>query len=104
MTKAELIEKIYSNVDNEKLNKKQTADLVDAVFAALADAIRADQRFTYPGFGTFTVKERAARDGRNPRTGDSIKIPASRTVNFKPAPKFKESLGVPSAKGKKKKK
>ncbi|OIP32919.1 MAG: hypothetical protein AUK47_19950 [Deltaproteobacteria bacterium CG2_30_63_29] len=93
MTKAELIEKVYEGADG--LTKKQTADLVDSVFAALSDAVRSGNRFTYPGFGTFTVKDRAARDGRNPRTGDAIKIPSSRTVSFKPAPKFKDTLGKP---------
>lgn len=101
MTKAELIEQVYSG--NEALTKKQTQDVVDSVFNALSEAIKKDGRFTYPGFGTFTVKERAAREGRNPRTGDAIKIPASKTVGFKPAPKFKESLGPKKkAAGKKK--
>ena len=99
MTKAELIEKVYDRAGD--LTKKQTADLVDGVFDALSDAIRTGGRFTYPGFGTFTVKDRAARDGRNPQTGEPIKIAASRTVGFKPAPKFKDSLGKPK-KGKKK--
>ncbi len=101
MTKAELIEIVHGKTEGK--NKKETTEIVDAVFEALAEAIRASERFSYPGFGTFTVKERAARDGRNPRTGDSIKIPASKTVSFKPAPKFKDSLGKPKKKGGKKK-
>lgn len=97
MTKAELIEQVYAN--NEGLTKKQTQDVVDSVFTSLSEAIKKDGRFTYPGFGTFTVKERASREGRNPRTGDAIKIPASKTVGFKPAPKFKDSLGAKKGKG-----
>lgn len=111
MTKAELIDKVYhaAHDGGYTLTKKATGDLVDNVFKALAEAIRSGSRFTYPGFGTFTVKDRKARDGRNPRTGEPIKIPASRTVSFKPAPKFKDTLGKPgkkkkAAKSKKKKK
>ena len=58
----------------------------------LKKAIGKDKRFAYPGFGTFTVRKRKARTGRNPQTGDKIKIAASKTVAFKPAPKFKGSL------------
>ena len=93
MTKAELIDWVYSK--HEDLTKKATGEIVDNVFDALAEAIRSDGRFSYPGFGTFTVKDRKARPGRNPRTGEPIHIPASRTVGFKPSPKFKDSLGTP---------
>ncbi len=90
MTKAELLNAVSAKV--EGLTKKQTSDVVDAVFTALSEAIREGARFSYPGFGTFTVKERAARDGRNPRTNEPIKIKASKTVSFKAAPKLKEAL------------
>ena len=90
MTKAELLNCVSSKVAN--LSKKQTADVVDAVFAALSEAITVGERFSYPGFGTFTVKARASRDGRNPRTGEPIKIKASKTVGFKPAPKLKDVI------------
>lgn len=90
MTKAELIERIQGNV--EGLNKKQTAELVAAVFENVGAAIKDDGRFAYPGFGTFTVKTRAARKGRNPRTGQEITIKASKNVGFKPAPSLKEKL------------
>jgi DNA-binding protein HU-beta len=90
MTKAELIEKIQGSVDG--LNKKQTAELVSAMFETLTTAIKKDGRFSYPGFGTFSVKKRKARKGRNPRTGQEITIKASKTVNFKPAPSFKDKL------------
>jgi DNA-binding protein HU-beta len=89
MTKAELIDHVHKGIDGR--SKKETAAMVQATFDALAAAIK-DGRFSYPGFGTFNVKERAARQGRNPRTGSAITIPASKTVNFKAAPKFKDSL------------
>ena len=89
MTKAELIDAVQSATGE---SKKRTADIVDAVFGAVGSAVSNDGRFSYPGFGTFTVRERKARTGRNPRTGESIKIPASKTVAFKPAPSLKDSL------------
>lgn len=91
MTKAELIEKLHV-VAPADLNKKQTGHMVEAVFDVLGTAIKKDGRFSYPGFGTFTVKKRKSRKGRNPRTGEAITIRASKTVTFKPAPSFKDEL------------
>lgn len=91
MTKAELIDEVHKNVDGN-LTKKETSQAVQAVFDTLAEAIRKDERFSFPGFGTFKLKERAPRKGRNPQTGQSITIPASKTVSFKPAPGLKDEL------------
>jgi nucleoid DNA-binding protein len=90
MTKAELLAKVSEKV--EGLNKNKANDVVNAVFDALGEAICTGNRFSYPGFGTFTVKERAARKGRNPRTNAVIDIPASKNVSFKAAPKLKDAL------------
>lgn len=90
MTKAQLIDHVHGNLEGR--SKKETGDIVQAVFNALSGAIKDGGRFSYPGFGTFNVKERAARMGRNPRTGKEIQIPASKSVNFKPAPAFKSTL------------
>jgi DNA-binding protein HU-beta len=87
MTKAELIDAVKGD-----FSKKQAGELVDALFDAVKDALVGDGRFAYPGFGTFTVKTRAARKGKNPRTGETINIPASKTVVFRPASKLKEGL------------
>lgn len=91
MTKAELIDAVKDSAP-EGLSKKDTTALIDSVFEGLRGAISKDGRFSYPGFGTFTVKNRAARDGRNPQTGEKIRIAASKTVGFKPAPAFKQKL------------
>ncbi|MBN1946479.1 MAG: HU family DNA-binding protein [Bradymonadales bacterium] len=91
MTKAELIDAVKA-AGPDKMTKKDTAAIVEAVFDTLRGAITKDGRFSYPGFGTFTVKHRKARDGRNPRTGAPIQIPESKTVSFKPAPAFREAL------------
>src|SRR5256885_5553401 len=90
MTKAELIESIASKHTN--LTKKATGELVDYLFSTVAGAVKKHGRFSYPGFGTFTVRNRKARLGRNPQTGQAIKIKASRTVGFKPALTLKKGL------------
>lgn len=90
MTKAELVDIVCKSHDG--LTKKAGAELVDTLFGAVAKSIKAEERFSYPGFGTFVVRSRKARTGRDPRTGKEIPIPASKTVGFKPAKAFKESL------------
>ncbi len=90
MTKAELIDLVHGGLEGH--SKKDTGEIVQAVFDSLAAAIKKGKRFSYPGFGTFNVKERAARRGRNPRSGKEITIPASKTVSFKAAPTLKDTL------------
>ena len=91
MTKAELIDTVQDK-SMQSSSKKDVGLAVQGVFDALAWALVHDGRISYPGFGTFKVKERKAREGRNPRTGAALQIPASRTVNFKVAPSLKEML------------
>lgn len=95
MTKAEFVDQVAksSGVD---LSKKDAAGILDTVFSVISQTIKDENRFSYPGFGTFTIKERSARKGRNPRTGDAIDIKASKTVGFKPAPSLKQSLAAPA--------
>ncbi len=92
MTKAELINAIQKTKGLPELTKKATGEIVDAVFTQLTKAIKKEKRFVYPGFGTFTVRKRKARKGRNPRTGEVINIKATKTVTFKPAPMLKKKL------------
>ncbi|MEM7676191.1 MAG: HU family DNA-binding protein [Myxococcota bacterium] len=66
--------------------------MVDEVFEQIQKSIRKEKRFSYPGFGTFTLQKRAARVGRNLQTGDTIPIGPSKTVSFKPSANFKSSL------------
>ncbi|MBM4371008.1 MAG: HU family DNA-binding protein [Deltaproteobacteria bacterium] len=87
MTKAELISAVSGDH-----TKKDVEVVVATVFATIKTALKKDKTFSFPGFGTFKVKARAARKGRNPRTGKPITIKASKTVTFKPAPSFKGSL------------
>jgi DNA-binding protein HU-beta len=89
MTKGELIEAVAKNA---KINRKAAAEAVDATFENISKAIKKSKRFQVPGFGTFTVRARKARKGRNPQNGAVINIKASRTVGFKPAPDLKKGL------------
>lgn len=91
MTKAELIEKLQKGA-GKNLSKKALGDIVDEVFALISKSVKKDKRFVYPGFGTFSVKKRAARMGRNPRTNTPVPIPVTKTIIFKPAPNLKSSL------------
>lgn len=92
MTKDELINSVIKSCKDPNLSKRLTGDVLDAVFENISKAIKKEKRFAYPGFGTFTVRNRKARKGRNPQTGEEIKIKASKTVGFKPAPTLKTSL------------
>jgi len=92
MTKADLINEVLKTKGLPELSKKATGEIVDAVFSTLSKTIKKERRFAYPGFGTFSVRKRKARVGRNPQTGERIKIAAAKTVTFKPAPQFKKSL------------
>ena len=89
MTKGDLISAVAKAT---KLNKRTAEDAVEATFESLARAIKKERRFQVPGFGTFNVRSRKARTGRNPQTGAAINIRASRTVGFKPAPVLKRGL------------
>ncbi len=91
MTKQELIENVHKQCGGE-MTKRSCAELVEACFSMMSASIRKEGRFSYPGFGTFTVRRRKARTGRNPQTGESIKIKASKTVGFRPAATLKERL------------
>ena len=91
MTKQELIEAVMKNGD-ANLTKKAVTELVDGVFDTMAKTIKKEKKFTYPGFGTFSLRERKARQGRNPQTGETIQIKKSKTIGFRPAKSLKETL------------
>lgn len=94
LTKAELIDNVakVAGKTHEGLSKTAVKDVIDATFTTIAKHIKKDKRFLVPGFGTFTVRTRKAKKGRNPKTGEELQIPASKTVAFKPAPTLKDSL------------
>ncbi len=80
MKKVELVEAIAKKVG---LTKAEAARTLDATFEAIAEALEDGDRVPLVGFGTFGVSKRDARSARNPRTGETIKIPARRAVTFK---------------------
>jgi DNA-binding protein HU-beta len=91
MTKQDLINHLSKN-NKWGLSKKATGEVIDALFLSIRKAVKKDRRFSYPGFGTWTVRHRKARNGRNPQTGETIRIKASKTVGFRPAKEFKGKL------------
>jgi len=89
MNKGELIEAVAAETGE---SKAAAARAVDAIIKCISHGVQKDDAVTIVGFGTFQKKERAARTGRNPMTGEPIKIKASRTVNFKPSQTLKDQL------------
>ena len=89
MNKQELISKIAENAD---ITKKDAGIALDATLAAISGALAEGEAVQLIGFGTFSTKERAAREGRNPRTGESVKIEASKAVAFKPGKALKDKV------------
>lgn len=92
MTKAELVEKIHAKAGLP--TKAKAEEALDAVVASLREALAAGESVTFTGFGSFKVVARAARKGRNPRTGKEITIPASKVAKFTPGKGLKDSHQV----------
>jgi DNA-binding protein HU-beta len=89
MTKQQLIEKVAAKTE---LGKAEATVAVDSVLDLIAEALRANERVDLRGFGSFVVKERKQRQGRNPRTGETITIAAKRDASFKPGKELTEKL------------
>ena len=89
MKKVELVEAV---AEMAGLTKTDAAKAVDATFAAITKALKKGDRVPVVGFGTFGVAKRAAREGRNPRTGDTVKIPARNAVTLKAGSALKDSV------------
>lgn len=91
MNKAELIEAVQKTLGGET-SKRAAGDAVEAVLTAIAKGVAKSGTVQLIGFGTFKVAKRAARTGRNPKTGETMKIKASKTVRFVPSSALKGSL------------
>ncbi len=89
MNKTELIDHIAKSAD---ISKAASARALDAVIGAVKTTLKKNDSVTLVGFGTFSVGKRAARTGRNPRTGDAIKIKAAKVPKFKPGKALKDAL------------
>ncbi|CDZ79373.1 hypothetical protein BN59_03691 [Legionella massiliensis] len=91
MNKKELVAAIS---EKSELSKKDSEQALSALLHHLTDTLAKGDSIVLPGFASFSVKERAARTGRNPATGDALEIPASKTVSFKPLTKLKEAVNI----------
>ena len=89
MNRNELVDTISTKTD---LKKSEASKAVDAVFDAIADALKDGDEVRLVGFGTFSVASRAASEGRNPRTGEKIQIAASKQAKFKPGKGLRDTL------------
>lgn len=91
MTKAELVEDVARAAE---LTKKDAERLVEIVFESIIETLNHGEKIELRGFGSFRVRERGARRGRNPKTGDPVSIPAKRVPYFKPGKELKELINV----------
>lgn len=89
MTKDELVEKVAEDVG---ISKKDAAEAVKSVTCRITEALSSGDSVALVGFGTFSVTDRAARTGRNPRTGEALEIAASKAVKFKVGKSLKDAV------------
>ena len=88
MTKADLVAKVAET----GMSKKQAAESVDALIAAMKGALAKGEKVSLVGFGSFSVRKRKARTGRNPQTGKPLKIPAKKVPMFSPGKGLKDAV------------
>ncbi len=89
MTKADIFEKVQECLG---FTRKESAEMVEAVFALMKNTLESGEDLKISGFGSFTVKKKADRRGRNPQTGESITIEARRILTFKPSGVLKAQI------------
>ncbi|HZI67192.1 MAG: integration host factor subunit beta [Acidobacteriota bacterium] len=89
MTKAELIERVAVATD---VTKKQAETIVDTIFESIIRSLKQGQKIELRGFGSFRLRERGARIGRNPKTGVKVNVPAKKIPYFKPGKELKELI------------
>ncbi len=89
MTKADIVEKVYQKIG---FSKKEASELVELVFGSLKDVLQNGDKVKISGFGNFVVRGKNERVGRNPQTGEQIKISARRVLTFRPSQVLKAML------------
>lgn len=89
MTKADLVEQVAVEAE---MTKKDAEQLVEIIFDSIIGALNKGEKIELRGFGSFRVRERDARKGRNPKTGSAVDIPAKRVAYFKPGKELKEVI------------
>ncbi len=90
MTKAEIVQALYARVGG--FSKKESADIVDLVFEMLKETLAKGEKIKISGFGNFVLRDKRQRPGRNPQTGDPIKISERRVLTFKASQILKQTL------------
>ena len=90
MTKSKLVEKLSETLIS--ITKKDVKVTVDLIFDSMIDSLKKGERIEIRGFGSFKVKERNARNGRNPKTGVAVNIPKKKTILFKPGKELKKKV------------
>jgi len=90
MTKSELIERLSD--EHDLLNKRDAEAIVNLIFGGISDALAQGDRVEIRGFGSFSVRERDAREARNPKSGELVKIPSRRTPFFKTGKELRERV------------
>lgn len=88
--KSDIVDHVVGSV--EGLTKKQAGEALEAVFGYISEQLAGDERVQIAGFGTFSVSERAERQGRNPQTGEAMTIKASKNARFKAGKALKDAL------------
>lgn len=96
MTKADIVEKVYQKIG---FSKKEASELVEMVFNQFKDCLVNGEKVKISGFGNFVVREKNERIGRNPQTGEQIKISARRVLTFRPSQVLKAILNGEDASG-----
>lgn len=89
MTKAELVDEVANHSD---LSKKDAETIVQTVLDSIVDSLKAGDKVELRGFGSFRLRERASRQGRNPKTGRKVYVPAKKIPYFKPGKELKELI------------
>jgi integration host factor subunit alpha len=89
MTKADIAEKIQAGIG---LSKKESVEMLEAVFSLMKATLESGENMKISGFGSFIVKEKADRRGRNPQTGETITIEARRILTFKPSTVLRQAI------------
>ena len=89
MTKAELVDEVARVV---QLTKKQAETIVNIVFDSIVDSLRSGQKIELRGFGSFRLRSRKSRTGRNPKTGEKVEVPSKKIPYFKPGKELKELI------------
>jgi integration host factor subunit alpha len=89
MTKADLAEKIHGT---SNFSVKESADMLETVFSIMKSTLASGEKLKISGFGSFEIKQKADRRGRNPQTGETMTIAARRVLTFKPSPILRDAI------------